>query len=310
MQFWAIVVDGFRQSRDRKIFWVMLAITLLVAGAMACIGFSPGRISFLFGFWEIQDDRFTILSGLREDLIATILVDYIMALILGWIGITLAIIATAGFLPAFLERGSVDVVLSKPMPRWRLFLAKYAGAMVFVLVQATVFVVLTFLVAGFRWGVWITGYLLCIPLVVLLFSYLYCISACVAVRFRSTVVSVIVTIGAWLVFSSVQTMGDMFEMYPSWQQNRTAYAAVRAARWIVPKTEDVVYLAKAWTGARPATEVMPEFEDEHEREVVDRAAKIEIERMNINPVLTIGSSLLFEGVVLLFAIWTFSRRDY
>ena len=86
--------------------------------------------------------------------------------------------------------GSIDVVLSKPMTRWQVFLGKYAGSMVFVFVQACIFVLLTFVVIGIRWGCWIPGYLLTIPLVLLLFSYLYCVSVWVAVYFRSTVAAV------------------------------------------------------------------------------------------------------------------------
>ena len=49
MQFWALIVDSFRESRDRKIFWVMLGLSLLIAAAMSCISFEQGRVNFLFG---------------------------------------------------------------------------------------------------------------------------------------------------------------------------------------------------------------------------------------------------------------------
>ncbi len=35
MQFWALIVDSFRESRDRKIFWVMLVIELATAAIAA-----------------------------------------------------------------------------------------------------------------------------------------------------------------------------------------------------------------------------------------------------------------------------------
>lgn len=309
MQFWALIVDGFRESRDRMIFWVMLIITLLAAVAMFCVGFEPGKVSFLFGLWEVETERFTGLSGLRADLIASIVVDLILDLVFGWVGVTLAIVATAGFFPAFMERGAIDVVLSKPIARWRLFLGKYLGGMVFVLFHATIFVVLTFLVVGCRWHVWLPGYLLTIPLMVVLFSYLYCISVLVAVYYRSTVAAVVITIFAWMAFFGVQVTGDAFEEYPSWKENRTAYRAVRLARWFVPKTQDITYLAKNWTGAAIATDLLPE-PSYADRDLVDRAEAIEAERMAMSPVLTIGSSLLFEAAIVLLAMWKFSRRDY
>jgi len=310
MQFWALIVDSFRESRDRKIFWVMLAISLIVAAAMACFGFAPGKVTVLFGMWEFKTDHFTIMGRLRADLIATIMVDVVLDLVFGWLGVVLAIIATAGFFPAFMERGTVDVILSKPMSRWAIFLGKYLGSMVFILLHAGVFVLLTFLVVGVRWGIWLPGYLLAIPLMVALFSYLYCVSVLVAVYFRSTVASVIITLGAWFAFAGVQGVGDAFQQFPAWQENRIAYSAVKTARWITPKTADITYLAKTWAGATVGTELFGEPEDEQGQEMMRTAGAIEAERMQMSPVATVGSSLLFEAVVVLLGMWKFSRRDY
>ncbi len=309
MQFWALIVDSFRESRDRKIFWVMLVISLAVAAAMFCIAFEPGKITVLFGMWEMETDQFTVAGKLREDLIAGIAVEWIMDVILGSVGIILAIIATAGFFPALMERGAIEVVLSKPMPRWKLFLGKYLGGLTFVLFHATIFIVLTFLVVGFRWGTWLPGYLLSIPLVLLLFSYLYCVSVLVAVVSRSTVAAVLLTLGAWISFTGVQSINDVFIMFPEWQKHETYYRASGVARWIVPNTQDVLYNAKKWSRAASAFDMMPE-PDEEDREMVGYAKEIEEARMAIPAVYTIGSSLLFEAAVVLLAMWKFTRRDY
>lgn len=309
MQFWALIVDSFRESRDRKIFWVMLVIESVVAAAMFCIGFEPGRINILFGIWPLETQRFTAFAGLREDLIATIAVHVIMDVVVGWIGITLAIIATAGFFPAFLERGAVDVVLAKPISRSMLFLGKYLGSMVFVLLHAVFFVGITFLVIGTRWGAWLPGYLWTIPLLVLLFSYIYCISAWAGVMYRSAGAAILFSLGAWVFFFGIQSAADVFVIVPKWKEHRLAYDAVHAARWAVPKTQDITYLAAKWSGASASTELVPEVEPE-DRPMVERAEQSEVGRMNINPVHTIGSSLLFEAVIVLAAMWKFSRSDY
>ena len=47
-----------------------------------------------------------------------------------------------------------------------------------------------------------------------------------------------------------------------------------------------------------------------DREIVERGTKVEIARVAMNPLATIGSSLLFEAVIVLAAMWKFSRRDY
>ncbi len=63
MQFWALTVDSFRQSLDRKIFWVLVVITLLVTVTMASIGIEPSKVTFLFGSWEVDTAYFTIVAG-------------------------------------------------------------------------------------------------------------------------------------------------------------------------------------------------------------------------------------------------------
>lgn len=309
MQIWALIVDSFRESRDRKIFWVMLAITLLVTAAMACIGFEPDKITLLFGLYEFDTEQFSSAGALRTDLIATVIVQLIWDTILGWVGIILILVATAGFFPAMLERGAVDVLLSKPLSRSKLFLGKYLGSMVFVFVHASLFVVLTFLVMWLRWGMFLPGYLATIPLIVLLFSYLYCISVWVAVAYRSSIAAVILSLAAWIFFAGVQTLPDMFETFPSWKENKTAYTTARVARWIVPKTQDITYLASKWCGAAVTTDLLPNTNANAE-DMLDRAEQLEKDRMNINPVYTIGSSLLFEAVIVLAAMWKFSRKDY
>ena len=318
MQSWALIVDSFRQSLDRKIFWVLVVITLLIVVTMASIGIEPGKVTFLFGAWEVDTAYFTIVAattgsaGLDESKIASLIVYGMLDNVVGTLGILLAIIATASFLPNFLEQGTIDVVLAKPMSRLRLFLGRYLGSMVFVFVHATLFVVLTFLVAGLRWGVWLPGYLLAIPLMVLLFSFLYCVSAWAGVRFRSGVVAIFITIGAWFVFAGMQAMGDLFEVHPEWQEQKLVYNTVRTARWILPKTQDTTTLAAKWSGAGTSADIMPDgvVETTEDRAMLDRATEVERDRLEINPLYSIGSSLLFEAVVVMLAVWQFSRRDF
>lgn len=313
MQFWALIVDSFRESLDRKIFWVMATMSVLIAATMFCIGFEPGKIVILFGTWEFPTDLFTVDDTILSDRIATLAVTWIMEHTLSWPGIILAIIATAGFFPAFIERGSIDVVLSKPMARWQIFLGKYIGSMVFVFVQAFIFVMLTFIVIGIRWGAWLPGYLWAIPLVVLLFSYIFCVSVWVAVHYRSTVAAIVISLGAWMIFSGVQTTADCFELFPAWKENESAHTAFRTARWIVPKTQDITYLAAKWSGAATSDAVLPDPDSEFadtDTVTIKRATAIERERMNMNPLHTIGSSLLFEAFVVMLAMWKFTRTDY
>ena len=310
MQLWALIKDGFRESRDRRIFWVMLLLSGCVAAAMFCMRFEPDGIDVLFGMWKFEAEQFSLNGALRTDVIAAVIVDGIMDTALGSIGIMLSIIATAGFLPHLLEKGSIEVVVSKPIARWKLFLGRYLGGISFVLFHATVFIGLTFLVAGVRWGVWLPGYLFAIPLVTLLFSFLYCISALTAVLTRGTITAVLVTLVAWTAFAGIQGLDDMLNVGKPSADQHVMLTSLHVARQIVPKTQDILYLAKRWSHAASASDLFLAEPDAGAQEVLNQSRRAEAERMKIPAYQTLGSSLLFELVVLAVAIWRFSRMDF
>jgi ABC-type transport system involved in multi-copper enzyme maturation permease subunit len=312
MQVWALIVDGFRESRDRKIFWIMLGISAIVAAAMACISFGDNNIYILFGKWQLSSSDIGFGPTLDREQIVGIIVYWMMDFILGWVGIILALIATASFFPTMMDKGAIDVVLAKPITRAKLFLSKYLGSMVFVFVQAAFFVGLTFVVAGLRWKVWVPGYLWCILLMVVLFSYLYCVSVLTAVRTRSALAAVLVSMGAWVFFFGVQTAYDMFDLFPEWKENKIVYNVAQGARWVVPKTADITYFAGRWSGASAPADVTPQVQaqSDFEADITERAMDLDRERFEQSAFASMGSSLATEAVIVLIAMITFIRRDF
>ena len=91
-----------------------------------------------------------------------------------------------------------DMVLSRPIGRWRLFLTQYAGGLVFVALQALVFSVACFAVLAWRADVLAPGIFLAVPTVVLVFSYLFSFSVLIGVLTRSTVSALLLTGLFWL----------------------------------------------------------------------------------------------------------------
>ena len=313
MQLWAIIVDSFRESLDRKFFWLIVVLSLLVAIGLLSIGFAPDHVSLMFGNMKFETDYYNSSTELGQSRIIGIVIA-LMSFFLGWIGVLLMIIATAGFFPAFMERGVIDVVLAKPISRPRLFLYKYLSSMVFVLLQATFFVGLTFLVMGLRWGVWVPKYLIVIPLLVLLFSYIYCVTVFVGVATRSTVAAILLSIGAWVVFAVPSMALDQFEATPELKQKESLYRSVRVMNWVLPKTSDIPYIATKFTKAGAGLDIMPQgaWDDlsAQDRAELRKAQAAEEKRVQVDPIYSVGSSLAFEIVVVLLAMFKFARRDF
>ena len=108
------------------------------------------------------------------------------------------LISTAGMIPDLVSGGTVDLILSKPIGRLRLFLTKYVAGLLFVALQASVFVVGAFLVIGVRGEAWRPSILLAVPIIVAFYSYLFCICAMIGMTTRSTMASLLGTLLIWL----------------------------------------------------------------------------------------------------------------
>ncbi len=313
MQVWAIIVDSFREAKDRKIFWIMIALSGMVAACMFCISFNQQGLDVLFGTFTFEIPNFPTGGPDAKSYIASIMVHAIADSTMGWIGIILTLIATASTFPTLMERGSIDITLAKPITRTKLFLAKYAAAMVFVLVQAAIFVALTFLVAGIRWQFWMWTYWWFVPLFVLLFSYIFCFCALFAMITRRTVPALLLTLFAWILIMTPQALRTMLEtdtfpnVPPQWRRLATG------AYWIVPKTQDVPIIAAKLMNAAPATDafVMPIASSDAERHSVTSARDAE-QRITdeLSIVKSVGSSLASEAAVVAFALLIFRRRDF
>ena len=72
-------------------------------------------------------------------------------------GLFLSIFATANLVPVMLEKGYVDLLLSKPLSRPALYLGRYLGALSVVLLNLVYLVGGVWLVLGWKTGVWKSG---------------------------------------------------------------------------------------------------------------------------------------------------------
>jgi ABC-type transport system involved in multi-copper enzyme maturation permease subunit len=185
----ALFLDAYRDLNSRKLFWITLILSALCVGAFALLGVSDKGLTLLSLEFDLPMPRFFynwVFSFI------------IIGIWLSWGAVLLALVSTAGIFPDLIAGGSIDVYLSKPISRLRLFLTKYLTGLVFVLLQATVFAAAAYLVLGLRAGRWMPAVWLLVPLVVCIFSYLFAICVLLGVVTRSTVASILVTVLIWL----------------------------------------------------------------------------------------------------------------
>lgn len=205
MQAAALLLDSLRLLRSRMLFWVSLGISLLVMLAYASIGFGERGLSIGFGLYEFEDPFFIAGSPLAKALYLGIFSTFVVGVWLTWAATILALVSTSSIFPDFLAAGSIEMVLSKPISRTRIFFVKYLGSLLFVLLQMAIFCTGVFLCVGWRIGEWNWAIFAAVPVVTLFFSYLYAFNVLVALVTRSTLAALLLTIIFWFLLWAVQT---------------------------------------------------------------------------------------------------------
>lgn len=201
----AIMVDSYRDLSHRKLFWISIALSLLVVLIFAALGINEKGIVILWFEvpWVVNT---TIVSEalFYKVLFANFGVNVWLAI--GAVG--LAVVSTASIMPDFLASGTVEMSLARPIARWRLFITRYLAGLLFVVLQVTVFCVASMLVIGLRGKEWLPGILLAIPIVTLAFSFLYSLSVLVGTLTRSTIAAVMAAAGLWF-FGGMLSTADV-----------------------------------------------------------------------------------------------------
>jgi ABC-type transport system involved in multi-copper enzyme maturation permease subunit len=317
-----LVRDTFRQALAARTLWLVLGVTavciLLCASVRIDGGESlrppgeielyggddqpltgpnpkPGHVSLAFGAIQLALFR----DGEAE-------VHFLLALLAKWVagavGTLLVLVWTAGFLPEFLQPSAVAVLLAKPVPRWSLLVGKYLGVLVFVAVQAALFVGGTWLALGLRTGIWLPGYLLCIPLLLLQFAMVYSVSALLAVWTRNTVACVFGSVLFWALCCAMNYGRHASVAQPHLAPETPAYSSlltgtVEAGYWLLPKPADLVILADQ------ALESQAHFSLAPALQAVQRIGAFDAE-------LSLLTSLLFTVALLAVAARQLVQTDY
>jgi ABC-type transport system involved in multi-copper enzyme maturation permease subunit len=203
----ALIIDAYRELHSRKLFWITLFLSVSIIFVLALFGVNDEGLTFLKFHWKtgFLDPHFFY----RAIFISLI----VIGIWLSWGAVILALISTAGTFPELLAGGAIDLYLSKPISRLRLFLTKYFTGLLFVTLQLTLFSFGCYLVVGFRAHEWRPSLFLAIPLIVLLFSYVYVFCVLFGVWTRSTVAALLLAILLWLFFSGVQRSAGILSVF-------------------------------------------------------------------------------------------------
>ena len=126
-EIYTILLDSYRLLKARVLFWITLGISGLVGLLYLSIGFSDEGTFLFFGLVTIESEMVRKGSEMAELIYLGIYVKFIVGLWITWIAIILGLISTASIFPDFMSEGSIELSLSKPVSRLKIFLTKSAN---------------------------------------------------------------------------------------------------------------------------------------------------------------------------------------
>jgi ABC-type transport system involved in multi-copper enzyme maturation permease subunit len=187
MKLLAIIEHTFREGLARKtiIGFFVISTFFLVIAALGAV-FTPSTIDL--GSQETGKQVIDVM-GDRE------VIRQIMAFLTGFINfaaLVLSIFATASIIPNTMEKGSIDLLLSKPVSRNQILLGKFLGSMLIVLANIAYYIIGMWLIFGVRTGYWNPGFLAVTLSITYTFFVLYAAMMLIGVTSRSSALTIII----------------------------------------------------------------------------------------------------------------------
>lgn len=201
-KIWALIIYTFRESFAKKTFIAFFGLSTLM------------HLFFILAMnVDVVDGAMAMVKILGQDVNAAQKIDVhemivgiesVIATVVFSGGIFLSIFATASLIPSMLEKGSVELLISKPLSRFQIFLGRFLGAQSIMAFNVTYLIAGTWLILSAKTGVWYFPYLYSIPMVIVAFAIIYALMALIGVTTRSAGVSIMVAytvlfVSPWLV---------------------------------------------------------------------------------------------------------------
>ena len=251
-RFLAVVDGTVRESFAKFTFLAFLAISTIFL--MVCLfavnldivgGVLAG--ARLFG----QDVRLgsqmisidSLVTGIQQGLAGVVF----------GVGLLLSIFATANLVPVMVEKGSVDLLLSKPISRPALFLGRYAGAITIVTINLLYLVGGVWVLLGWKTGVWSPSFLISGLLISFTYAVLLGFMMLVGVWTRSSTITMILTY-ALFPASGLLTLHAQISVMLT---NPIKAALVEGLYLIVPKIPEIGRLTVALSHGGPLPSLAP-----------------------------------------------------
>ncbi len=218
-----------KEALARKVFiffWIISVISIIIT----LIIFSSGNtVDFITGMKNAK------VSMSMTDLVNHL--ELIFMTPLTGLCILFSIFVTASFVPVMLEKGNIDLLISKPVSRDQLLLGKFFGGLLVVFLNIAFLVLGIWIIISVKFSYWNYAFLWSIILITFSFAVLYSVIVLIGVMTKGSVLGMMVSYLTYLVLSPV--MNFAFHNYEFFTSSEVTRWIIKIFYYIIPQTSEV-----------------------------------------------------------------------
>ncbi len=218
----------FREALSKKIFLFFFSVStfFIIVFALLFAFISPE--SFSDGFVSSQTTSFdnSIANGIKIFLIYPLYAG----------GLFISIFSVSSFIPSLLEKGNIDLILSKPVSREQVILGKFFGGIAMVFTNIFYAIFFLWLLIGLKFNVWDASFLLSSFTITLAFTSIYSVIILLGIITRSSMLPMVISYLIFFVFSPILAARDSIFAFVDNEIIRGIFSLLY---YLVPQTSDL-----------------------------------------------------------------------
>lgn len=224
-----ITKQTIREAFARKIFIMFAGVSTLVLILFA-IAFATIGLEDMSGNFRMETRDMGVINSLADGIKLFITVPLFGG------GLFLSIFSASSFIPNMLEKGNIDVLLSKPISRTQIIYGKFLGGTGVVLLNIAYLVVGIWFLIGLKFGVWDPAFLLTIVTITFAFAVLYALIILIGILSQSSILAMMLSYIIFFILSPILNVRDQIMML---SDSKVLEIILDWLYYIVPKTSEL-----------------------------------------------------------------------
>lgn len=238
----------FREALSKKIFLFFFSVSTFVIAIFGLVFAFGSAESISVGFASSNVSSFdnTIANGIKMFIIFPLYAG----------GLFISIFSVSSFIPTLLEKGNIDLILSKPVSRAQVVLGKFFGgtAMVFSNIFYVIFMI--WILIGLKFNVWNASFLLSSITITLAFASIYSVIILLGFKFQSSTLTLVISYMIFFVFSPLLSSRDTIFAFID---NVILKNIFELLYYLIPQTSDISTITTSLAVGNSVTNYTPIF---------------------------------------------------